>query len=63
MGRLHGADRLVDIMLSTLPPGARLAPGRVTTIKRELFLAILDEEEPRLAAVPGLFTQLRAEIG
>ncbi len=62
-GRLHGADRLVDIMLSTLPPGARLAPGRVTTIKRELFLAILDEEEPRLTAVPGLFTQLRAEIG
>jgi len=62
-GRLHGADRLVDIILSTLPSGARLAPGRVTTIKRELFLAILDEEEPRLTAVPGLFTQLRAEIG
>jgi len=62
-GRLHGADRLVDIILSTLPPGARLAAGRVTTIKRELFLAILDEEEPRLKAVPGLFDQLRAEIG
>ncbi|RYY38079.1 MAG: DUF3376 domain-containing protein, partial [Sphingomonadales bacterium] len=62
-GRLHGADRLVDIILSTLPPGARLAAGRVATIKRELFLAILDEEEPRLKAVPGLFDQLRAEIG
>lgn len=62
-GRLHGADRLVDIILSTLPTGARLAPGRVTTIKRELFNAILDEEEPRLKAVPNLFAQLRAEIG
>ncbi len=62
-GRLHGADRLVDIILSTLPPGARLPAGRVATIKRELFLAILDEEEPRLKAVPGLFDQLRAEIG
>ncbi len=62
-GRLHGADRLVDIILSTLPPGARLAPGRVATIKRELFNAILDEEEPRLTAVPGLFAQLRTEIG
>lgn len=62
-GRLHGADRLVDIMLSTLPPGARLAPGRVATVKRALFLAILDEEEPRLTSVPGLFEQLRAEIG
>lgn len=62
-GRLHGADRLVDIILSTLPPGARLAAGRVATIKRELFHAILDEEEPRLKTVPGLFAQLRAEIG
>ncbi len=62
-GRLHGADRLVDIILSTLPTGARLAPGRVATIKRELFHAILDEEEPRLQAVPGLFAQLRKEIG
>jgi hypothetical protein len=62
-GRLHGADRLVDIILSTLPPGARLAAGRIATIKRELFLAILDEEEPRLKAVPGLFAQLRKEIG
>ncbi len=62
-GRLHGAERLVDIILSALPPGARLAPGRIATIKRELFLAILEEEEPRLNAIPGLFEQLRKEIG
>ncbi|QDX25472.1 patatin-like protein [Sphingomonas suaedae] len=62
-GRLHGADRLIDIMLSTLPAATRLPAGRVATIKRDIFLAILDEEQPRLAAVPGLFEQLRTEIG
>ncbi|MDR6850951.1 patatin-related protein [Sphingomonas sp. BE123] len=62
-GRLHGADRLVDIILSTLPAGKRLGAGRIATIKRALFHAILDEEEPRLQAVPGLVAQLRTEIG
>lgn len=62
-GRLHGADRLVDIVLSTLPPATRLAPGRVTLLKRAIFHAILDEEEARLTAIPGLFRELRAEIG
>ncbi|UZK69751.1 patatin-like protein [Sphingomonas sp. S1-29] len=62
-GRLHGADRLVDIVLSTLPATVRLKPGRTSAIKRSLFLAILDEEEPRLTAMPGLIESLRAEIG
>ena len=62
-GRLHGADRLVDILLSTLPPATYLAPGRVSEIKRTMFHAILDEEEQRLGAIGGLFKELRAEIG
>lgn len=62
-GRLHGADRLIDILLSTLPASATLGPGRVSSIKRAIFLAILDQEAPRLAAIPGLFEQLRSEIG
>lgn len=62
-GRLHGAERLIDIVLSTLPASANLGPGRVASIKRAAFLAILDQEQPRLAAIPGLFDQLRAEIG
>lgn len=62
-GRLHGGERLIDIVLSTLPAGATLAPGRVASIKRAIFLAILDQEQPRLAAIPGLFEQLRKEIG
>ncbi|WP_448502340.1 patatin-like protein [Sphingomonas sp.] len=62
-GRLHGADRLVDIILSTLPEGTRLGPGRADAVKRALFLAILDEEGDRLRAVPGLVDSIRAEIG
>ncbi|MBB5717267.1 patatin-related protein [Stakelama sediminis] len=62
-GRLHGADRLVDIVLSTLTASTRLPPGRVLEIKRAAFRAILDEEEPRLTQISSLIEQLRGEIG
>jgi patatin-related protein len=62
-GRLHGADRLIDIVVSTLPDGVRLPPGRVAQLKRRAFHAILDAEEARLTAIPHLFRQLREEIG
>lgn len=62
-GRLHGAERAVDIVVSALPGDKRLRPGRIAAIKRRAFLAILDEEEPRLAAVPDLIAALRREIG
>ncbi len=62
-GRLHGAERLIDIALSTLPGDIHLPPGWVTGYKRAAFLAILDEEQPRLTAIASLFDELRAEIG
>jgi len=62
-GRLHGADRLIDIVLSSMPPGKTLAAGEAAALKREAFRAILDEEEARLTAVPDLFRSLREEIG
>lgn len=62
-GRLHGAERMIDIVLSSLTGNARLKPGRVAAIKRAAFLAIVDEEEPKLAAIPGLIESLRREIG
>ena len=60
-GRLHGAERLIDITVSTSPK--RLRPGRVAAVKRRAFQAILDEEEPRLTAVAPLIASLREEIG
>ncbi|HVJ00102.1 MAG TPA: patatin-like protein [Sphingomonas sp.] len=62
-GRLHGAERMIDIIVSTLPANARMKPGRVAAVKRAAFLAILDEEEPRLQAVPGLIEAIRKEVG
>ena len=62
-GRLHGAERMIDIVLSTLPESIRLKPGRVAGIKRAAFLAILDEEEAKLTAIPALIASLRSEIG
>lgn len=61
-GRLHGADRLIDLVLSSMPAGKTLKPGEAAAMKRAAFLAILDEEEGRLTAIPELFRQLRTEI-
>jgi hypothetical protein len=59
-GRLHGADRLTDIILSALP-GPLATP--VPELKRALFEAILDEEEGRLTSQGELIAQIRREIG
>ena len=62
-GRLHGAERLIDIVVSALPPSMRMKPGRVAAIKRDAFHAILDEEEPKLTQIATLIASLRTEIG
>jgi len=62
-GRLHGADRLIDIVISTVPPGHAIGPDAVAEVKRAAFLAIVEEEAPRLKAVPELIESLRDEIG
>ncbi|MCF8708760.1 patatin-like protein [Rhizorhapis sp. SPR117] len=62
-GRLHGADRLIDIVLSTLPVGKHIAAGAAAAYKRRAFHAILDEEAERLTLVPDLIASLRNEIG
>uniref|UniRef100_UPI0035CA7C49 patatin-like protein n=1 Tax=uncultured Sphingomonas sp. TaxID=158754 RepID=UPI0035CA7C49 len=62
-GRLHGAERMIDIVLSALDPTKTLKPGRAAQIKRAAFLAILDEEADKLTAIPALFETLRREVG
>ncbi|MCW2350312.1 patatin-related protein [Sphingobium sp. B12D2B] len=61
-GRLHGADRLIDILLSTMPPEIAADDARKAAWKRAAFEAILDEEEPRLTLIPGQIEAIRAEI-
>ena len=60
-GRLHGADRLIDIVASTVE--GRLDPTAVADLKHRAFAAILAAERPHLAAIPDLFVTLDREIG
>ncbi len=59
-GRLHGAERMIDIIASSVEPP--LPPDWLAPIKRAAFLAILDEERPRLTADPALVPGIRAEV-
>jgi patatin-related protein len=62
-GRLHGAERLIDIVASTLAPGQQLAPEAVAEMKRDAFRAILLEERPRLTRIAPLFDELERQVG
>lgn len=59
-GRLHGAERMVDLVCSTLDHD--IEPARCMRFKREAFLAILDEEGGRERIGRALIEQVRAEV-
>jgi patatin-related protein len=62
-GRLHAAERLIAIVASSAPPGCELPDELLLSLQKDAFRAILDEEEGRLMAVPGLVAEVRAEVG
>jgi patatin-related protein len=62
-GRLHGADRLIDIVHSSVPEAQRLPDDAIAEMKRDAFRAILAEEKGRLTSIAALFDQLDLEIG
>ncbi len=59
-GRLHGADRLIDIVVSSAAPPFDLA--QITAIKRRAFAAILAAERPHLTMIPDLLATLDREV-
>jgi patatin-related protein len=61
-GRLHGAERMIDLVSSALPEGTSLTPEELAGFKREAILAILDEEEERLKVDPRLVPGIRDEV-
>ena len=61
-GRLHAADRLIDIVVSTVDDDA-IDPLTVAALKRNAFRAILAAERPYLTAVPDLLAALETDIG
>ncbi|WP_126175040.1 patatin-like protein [Tsuneonella rigui] len=58
-GRLHGAERMIDLVASTVEG---FAEGEMAAFKRRAFLAILDEEKNRCTADPGLVEGIRREV-
>jgi patatin-related protein len=59
-GRLHGAERMVDFIASSVPGGMERA--RIAAHKRAAFLAILDEEDTAGRLAAALIAELRAEV-
>ena len=62
-GRLHAAERLIDIVASTLPSADALPAQRMLAVKRKAFRAILEAERPHLKNIAELIASLDAEIG
>lgn len=61
-GRLHGAERMIDIVLSTIPDGKRPDDQTMLGFKKSIFRKIIDEEEARLTRIAPLIASLRTEI-
>jgi patatin-related protein len=61
-GRLHGVERMIDLVASTLPDNASLSAEDLQAFKSDAFLAVLDEEDGRLTADPTLVPGIREEV-
>lgn len=61
-GRLHAAERLIGIVAGAATGPGGLDEAELQAFRRRAFEAILDEEAPRLRAVPGLIARLRAAV-
>ncbi|MCK2088597.1 patatin-like protein [Thauera aromatica] len=61
-GRLHAADRLIDIVAGALPGNGGLGEGELRAFKKRAFEAILVEEAVRLQGVPELIARVKAAV-
>ncbi|MHA6333564.1 patatin-like protein [Qipengyuania sp. CAU 1752] len=59
-GRLHGAERMIDLVCSTVEE--KLTEAHCQTFKRDSFLAILDEEMEAGRCSEKLISKLRQEV-
>ena len=61
-GRLDSAERMIDIVLSSIAVGDRPSFDEIRGFKKRAFAAVLDEEEERLTTVKPLIASLRQEL-
>jgi len=59
-GRLHGAERMIDLLASTVSCG--VSDEALRAGKRAVFHAVLDEEEAAGRCQRGLIDQIRMEV-
>ncbi|AWW74761.1 patatin [Erythrobacter sp. KY5] len=59
-GRLHGAERMIDLVASTVDGG--MQHSTIQSAKRDAFLAILDEEVEAGRCRGHMIAKIRAEI-
>lgn len=62
-GRLHGAERVIDLVVSSLPESARPSADVLAGIRREAFRAIVSTERPHLKGIDETFAALEAALG
>lgn len=60
-GRLHGADRILDVIFDSVGPEGPTVLEK-DAIKKEIFLAILEEEKKDLPRVSDLIDQLSQQF-
>ncbi|MEP5369198.1 hypothetical protein, partial [Parvibaculum sp.] len=61
-GRLHAAERLVDIVTSSAPVAIKKSGIDLVQLKARLFRSILKTEKQHLDHVPELFADLEREL-
>lgn len=61
-GRLHGAERLIDLVASSLPAKARPDAATLGEIRRSAFRAILAVERAHLVDIPDTIAALDAAL-
>ncbi len=61
-GRLHGAERLIDIVASALPEDSALSPAALAEAKASVFRAIVAAERPYLKTAAELCDRLDAAM-
>ena len=61
-GRLHGAERLIDLVVSSLPPKSRPDAATLSEIRRAAFRAIVAAERAHLVDIPDTIAALDAAL-
>lgn len=61
-GRLHGAERMIDLLVSTVHADQKVDQTWVKKCKKQLFLEICKEERQNLQTDPNLVPTIMAEI-